>query len=137
MSTRFLMSPYAVIPNAGALPANTGAMAANIISLPSIILGISKVSYQVVWSASTAVGAISVQGSNTYSLNADGSVKNAGAWDTLTFDFEGSPVMSIPVTGTSGSGLLDITATAIYAIRVVYMATSGDGTITAVVSGKV
>lgn len=124
------LGPHIVIPNAQGSPANGNAMATDIISQPSLVPLMGTISYQIVWTGSTPIGAVSIQGSNDYSLNAKGDVLNAGHWDTLTIEFAGSATSSIPITGNSGSGLIDITTTAIYATRLVYTATSGTGSLT-------
>lgn len=118
------LGPNIVIPNAQGIPANGNSMAGNITSQPSLIPLCGTVSYQIVWTGATPVGAVSIQGSNDYSI---GRVLNPGHWDTLTVEYAGSPTTSIPIVGNSGSGLIDITATGIYAIRLVYTATSGTG----------
>lgn len=137
MSTRPLFKPYIVIPNAKASPANTGSMAADIISAPTIVQWLSMISYQVSWAGTSPVGAVSVQVSNDFSLNPDGSVKTQGIWTTMTFKYNGNEVTSIPVSGDSGNGFIDIDATGAYAMRIVYTATSGVGNIQAVISAKV
>lgn len=126
-----------VIPNAQASPANTGSMAASITGAPSIIEGLSMMSYQVDWTGTSPVGAVSVQVSNNASLTSSGAIVNAGTWITLPFNSAGSTVTSIAITGNSGTGGLDIDATGFYAIRLVYTATSGTGTLTAVFNAKV
>lgn len=138
MATREQIGPYLVIPNAQASPASTGSMATSITSAPTIVRGVSQISYQVVWSAgSTPIGAISLQGSNDYSIDAMGNVKNAGTWTTLTFNYNGTPVSSVPVTGNSGSGMIDIGSTGMYAMRIVYTRTSGSGTLAVTLNAKV
>jgi len=139
MSHRPQFDPYVVIPNASANPANTGSMAADIISAPTIIQKLSMVNYQAVWSGTSPVGTASVQVSNDYSLNPDGSVRNAGNWSTLPF-LDGSTglvVSSVPVTGNSGNGVFDIDTIGGYALRFVYTAISGTGTLQVTISAKV
>lgn len=132
MSSRPLIRPEAV------LNADTGkSMAGNLTSKVTIANNLSHVSYGVSWSGSTPIGAISVQVSNDYSQNEDGSVKNAGTWNTLTFSVGGSPTTSIPVSGNTGNGMIDIVDTAVYALRLVYTATSGTGTLNAILCAKV
>jgi hypothetical protein len=137
MAYRPKIVKYTVIPSAQASPANTSSMAASINGAPSVIEGLSMMSYQVDWSASTAVGAASVQVSNNFALNAEGQVANAGTWITLPFNDAGTTVTSIPITGASGTGGMDIDATGFYAIRFVYTATSGSGTLAVVFNAKV
>lgn len=137
MSSRTVLRPEIVIPSAYASPANTGSMAANITSMPTILQSLSRVSYSVSWAGSSPVGTIQIQCSNDYAIGATGTVVNSGTWNTMTVSLNGSPVQTIPVTGNSGSGLIDITATAAYAVRLVYTFTSGTGTLQAIVTGKV
>ena len=95
------------------------------------------ISYSYSWSGTSPVGAISVQVSNDYSIDAQGRVSNSGTWNTVFFmDTNGNIVTSFSVTGNTGSGLLDIETSA-YAIRTLYTRTSGTGTLQATVNGKV
>lgn len=126
------LGPHIVIPNSQGNPANGNSMGADIISQPSLVPLSGTISYQVVWSGSTPVGAVAIEGSNDYSLDALGNILNPGHWDTLVVEFAGSPTSSIPITGNSGSGLIDITTTAIYATRLIYNATSGTGNLTVI-----
>jgi hypothetical protein len=130
------LGPVLVIPNSLASPANTGSMATSITSSPSIVPVPSVFSYQVVWSGTSPVGAISVQGSNTFTQAADGTIGNPGTWDDLTLNYNGTAVTSIPLSGNTGSGLIDITVTAIYAVRLVYTRTSGTGTLAVTAFGR-
>lgn len=134
---RTALRPTIVIPSPQASPANSGDMSSSITSAPTVLQSISQVCYSVSWTGTTPVGTISVQASNDYSINPNGTVDNPGTWATMTLQYNGSAVTSIPVTGNTGNGLIDITDTATYAIRLVYTASSGTGTLTAIVSGKV
>lgn len=137
MATRPQFNPYVVIPNARALPANSSLMTGNIISAPTIVQKLSMISYQAVWAGTAPVGTISIELSNNYALNVDGSVQNAGTWTTMTFLYNGSPVTSVPVSGNSGDGMIDIDATGAYAIRLIYTFTSGTGNLTVTIAAKV
>ena len=137
MSTRTNLRPQIVIPNAQGSPANSGSMAANITSAPTILQSLSACSYALSWSGSSPVGTVSIQCSNDYALNANGTVQNAGTWSTMTVNLAGSPTTIIPITGNTGSGFIDIDQTAAYAICLIYTYTSGTGTLTAVFNGKV
>jgi hypothetical protein len=137
MSTRTNLRPQIVIPSPQGSPANGNSMATNITSAPTILQSLSKCSYSVSWTGTSPVGAVSVQVSNDYSLNPNGTTNNAGTWNTLAFEYNGSLVTSIPITGNSGSGLIDILETSAYAIQLVYTATSGVGTMQAIINGKV
>ena len=129
MSTRPQLSPFPVILN--------GDMSANITGAATIIQKISMVSYGFSWAGATPVGTISVQVSNDYSLLANGQVGNAGTWTVLPISYQGSTVNSVPVTGNTGNGFIDIDQIAAYAIRVVYTSTSGTGTLQCLLNGKV
>lgn len=124
MSSRPILSPFSVITN--------GDMSqATIISKVTVIQNLSMVSYDISWSGATPVGVLSVQVSNTYTQNADGSVANAGNWTTLTLS------ATTAVSGNTGNGFIDVDASAGYAIRLVYTKTSGTGSLQATVNGKV
>lgn len=128
MSSRPILTPFQVL---------KASMAANATSIPTIIQNLSMLSYDISWTGTTPVGAISVQVSNSYTQNGAGVQQNAGNWTTITFSYNGTQVSSIPITGNTGNGFIDIEATGAYAMRLVYTATSGTGTITALASGKV
>ena len=138
MSTRPQIKPYQVIPNAAASPANSSSMGASITSAPTILSNLSMLSYQYVWSAgSSPVGAISLQFSNDYSVDAQGNTLNAGTWTTATFLSAGSAVTSVAVSGNSGNGVIDVDATGVWAARTVYTRTSGTGTLVVTLNAKV
>lgn len=123
MASRPIFSPFSVITN--------GDMSANIISAVTIIQNLSMISYDVSWVGSTPVGVMSVQVSNTYSQNADGTVRNAGNWTTLALN---APTN---VTGNTGNGFIEVDITGAFAVRLVYTWTSGTGTMNATINGKV
>lgn len=130
MSTRPQIAPDPAI-------VNGDMSAASITSKVSIIQKISMLSYSYSWAGTSPVGTIIVQVSNDYSLNANGTVANAGTWNTLTLNVGGTPATSIAITGNTGTGFVDIDQTGAYAIRTVYTKTSGVGTLQAVINGKV
>ncbi len=123
MSSRPLIQPMPVIVN--------GDMSGTITSLVTVISNISMMSYAYSWAGTAPVGAIDVQVSDDYSQNADGTVKNAGTWNSLPL----SPTPS--VSGNTGNGLVDIDQLGAYAIRTVYTPGSGTGTLNVVYKGKV
>lgn len=129
MSTRTTLRPYVVI--------NAQSMASNITSSVTVLESITAVSYQMTWSGTSPVGTVSVQMSDDYSLNVDGTVKNAGTWSTIYINVNGTPATTAAVSGNTGSGFIDIEKTAAYAIRLIYTAGSGTGTMTATICGKV
>lgn len=129
MASRPILSPHIVI---GSTSTVSGSMTTSITSEVTIIQNLTQIGYDISWTGgSTPVGVMTVQVSNTYSQNGDGSVKNAGNWTTLTLT---SPAT---VSGSTGNGFIDIDATGAYAIRLVYTRTSGSGTMTATISAKV
>ena len=95
------------------------------------------VSYGVSWSGSSPVGSIVIEASNDYALEPNGTILNAGTWSVLTLSVNGSPATSVAVSGNTGSGMIDITQCASYAIRMKYIPTSGTGTLQAIINGKV
>lgn len=129
MSTRTYLPPDPVIKN--------GDMSGNLVSDATILRSLSKCSYGLSWAGTSPVGTASVECSNDYSLNPDGSVKNVGTWNTMTFLYNGSLVSSVAISGNSGTGMFDIFDTGIYAIRLIYTFGSGVGTLQAIISGKV
>ena len=107
---------------------NAVSMAVNQTSLATLLPKMAHASYTFVWMGSSPVGVLTCQVSNDYSLNPNGSVNNPGNWTTLPF--------AANVSANSGTGGFDIT-TAFNAIRILYTATSGTGSLTATVAAKV
>ena len=136
MSSRTVLRPAVVIPNAQASPADSGDMSGNITSAPTILQSLTLVNYAVSWTGTSPVGTLSVEASNDCTVAAEGGV-TGGTWNTVPLTFAGSSVDSIPVTGSTGNGMIDIGTLAAYACRLVYTATSGTGTLKATVVGKV
>lgn len=129
MSSRPLIPSYQVITN--------GDMSSNITSKVTIIDNLSMMSYSYVWTGAPT-GTIQIQVSNDYKLNSAGTgVLNPGTWTALTFSVNGTTTNSIAVTGTSGSGFADIDQIGAYAIRTVYTAASGSGTLNSFYNAKV
>lgn len=129
MSIRPELKPFSVITN--------GNMAGSLTSLVTIIQKLSMLSYSYSWAGTDPSGAISVQVSNDYAIDAQGNVSNAGTWNTIYFvDNTGSVVTSFAVSGATGNGQVDI-QTGAYAIRTLYTFVSGVGTLQAVINGKV
>lgn len=121
-ATRAPLKPHSVITN--------GDMSGSITSDVTIIQNLSLIGYDISWTGSSPVGAMSVQISNTYSLNPDGTVRNAGNWTTLTLS------AATNVSGNSGNGFIDVELTGANAIRLVYTRTSGTGTMNATIAAK-
>ncbi len=130
MASRPVLPPFSVI--------TSGDMsAATITSAVTILTNISMLSYGLSWAGTSPVGTAAVQVSNDYSLNADGTVRNAGTWNTVTLTYGGNSVTSVPVTGNTGSGFIEVDLTSAHAIRLLYTKTSGVGTLNVVAAGKV
>lgn len=123
MSRRPIKSPFKVI--------NATSMAASITSSVTIVSNLTMISYDISWTGSSPVGVMSVEISNTYSLNMDGTVRDAGNWTTLTLSSTPS------VSGNTGHGFIDVDATGAYAMRLIYTRTSGTGTMNATINAKV
>lgn len=124
MASRPLLTPHKVIEN-GVMTGTTV-----LTSSVTVIQNISYIGYSVSFTG-TPTGTFSVEVSNDYSINPDGSVRNAGTWTPITLT--GSPVAS----GSAGTGFIDIDGIAAYAIRLKYTNTSGSGVLNAYVNGKV
>lgn len=124
MSSRPLIKPFPVI--------TSGNMASQIISSVTIIDNISVISYDISWSGTSPVGTMAVQVSNTFKENLNStSASNPGDWTSL-------PLSSTPtISSNTGNGCIDIDVTGFYAIRLVYTAVSGTGTMNATLAAKV
>jgi hypothetical protein len=127
MSTRARFIPYPVI--------SAGNMASSLTSKVTIVQNISMPSYSLSWTSSSINGAVSVQVSNDYATNGN-AVINQGTWSTVTLQYNGSSVTSIPITTDNSTGFIDLALTGAYAIRLLYAPTSGTGSLTVVVNGK-
>lgn len=122
MSSRPQFNPFPVFTNAS--------MASTVTSKVTIIQKLSQIGYDISWTG-TPTGVFSVQVSNTYSENVDGSVRNAGNWTSLVLSTTPS------AAGSPGNGFCDIDATGAYAIRLVYAPSGGTGVLNATISAKV
>lgn len=131
MSTRSTIRPYAVI-SAGDMSATT------ITSAPTVLQSITKFSYEVSWSGTSPVGTLALQVSNTYVPDATGGSNSSGKWMNVPLDLSGTGVVTtIPISGNTGNGFIDITVQAGYAVRLLYTKGSGTGALTATINGKV
>lgn len=130
MSTRSNLRPQSVI--------TSGDMSlASLTSAPTILQSLTVGSYTYSWAGTAPVGNISVEISNDYALNTDGSVKIAGTWTAIYFTLNGNSVVNAaPVSGNSGTGVIEWSSGA-YAIRTIYTKVSGTGTLQAIFNGKV
>lgn len=127
MSSRPVQKPHDVILN--------GSMAGSITGSPTIISNQTLIGYGFSWAGTAPVGSVTVQVSNDYSINVDGSVRNAGTWTTLT-NSDGDPIEGA-VSGATGNGFFNVAAIAGYAMRPIYTRTSGTGTLQCKVTTKV
>lgn len=116
---------------------NGTSMAASINGTASIVDKISMVGFGFSWTGTTPIGALSVQVSNDYTVDAMGNPANAGSWNTVYFMAGGVLVNTIALTGDTGNAFIEIPLTSAYAVRPVYTRTSGVGNLTAIVHGKV
>lgn len=138
MSNRTTLRPQAVIGTVNGVNSGiSGNMAADITSKVTILGSITGISYQLAWTGTSPVGTAAVQVSDDYALNPDGSVRNAGTWTTVYINVNGVPAASAAISGNTGNGFIDVVSTMAYAARLFYDNTSGVGTLTAVVNGKV
>ena len=106
-------------------------MTTTITSAVTIIQKLSSVSYSYSWSGTSPIGTVTVQVSNDYSTNADGSVRNSGTWDIVPLS------ASTNVSGNSGQGFIDLDGVGAFAIRTVYTPISGSGSLSATINAKV
>ena len=129
MSSRPLIAPFPAITN--------GDMSGNLTSAVTVLQNLSMVSYGVSWTGTSPVGTLSVQVSNDYSQNSAGQVANAGTWTTLILNVAGTPSSTVAVSGNTGTAFIDIDQTAAFAVRLIYTAGSGIGTLQATLISKV
>jgi hypothetical protein len=123
-----------IAPNLNFPLISSAPMTGNIISTATIIQRIPGISYDIAW-IGVPFGTFSVQVSNTYSQNPNGSVANVGNWNTIPSTLF---VGTFPVAaGAPGNGMIDVVDTEVYAVRLVYTFVSGTGTLTVLVCGKV
>lgn len=116
MSRKSLLKPYKIL--------NAVDIATNQTSNPTNVEGIDNFCIELEWSGTTPVGVVTVE---TASQDAGG---NYSTWKSIDFG------ATISISGASGNHLLFVKADSQF-YRVVYTATSGTGTLTAIISGKV
>lgn len=127
MASRNILKPFYVFTNQQMTTSSTS---------PATNLEVTScISYDLQWTGAP-VGTFQVQVSNTYVPSAaPGNLpNNPGNWITIpSTNFQGNyPTPS----GTPSNGALDIDVTGFTWIRLVYTATSGTGSLTAVIAGK-
>jgi hypothetical protein len=137
MADRPLIVPSMTKPLIG--PSGTGAivigtMASNIFGPVSVIDRIPGISYDIQWTG-TPTGTFTVQVSNSYFTDPQGNVIGTPNWTNLpSSSFSGTyPIPS----GSAGAGFLDVVGTEAYAVRLIYTAGSGSGTLTVYGAAKV
>lgn len=123
-----------IVPNLQKPLINAQSMGSDITGPATIINTLPGISYDVAWTGNP-IGTFSIQVSNTYSQNVDGTVANAGNWNTLP---PSAFVGTLPTpAGSADHGFIDIVGTEAYAIRIVYTRVSGTGSLTVLASAKV
>jgi hypothetical protein len=124
MSTRPFIPPFQVINQ----PVSGSSVVDSKVTIKPLI---SKITYSMNWTG-TLSGAFSVQVSDDYSENVDGSVRNPGTWNTLPVS------VTVSAAGSAGNGFYEI-ATGAYAIQLVYTPgmAPGAGAMSAIVTGQV
>lgn len=105
-------------------------MASTLHSSPINIRQLSFVGFDINWTGAP-VGTFSVEVSNTYQQNPNGSVRVAGNWTALTLS------APIAATGAADNAFIDIDAISASWIRLSYNSTSGTGNLNATLSSKV
>lgn len=136
MSSRTSLRPQTVIPSLQASPASTTSMAADITSAATLLQSLTMVNYALSWTGTSPVGTVAVQASNDCLVSSEGGV-SGGTWNDLPLDLNGVTVTSIPLTGNTGKGMIDVDGLGAYAVRLFYDRTSGTGDLTVVITGKV
>lgn len=129
MSDRPLLAPNLQTPLI-----NASSMGTSITGPVTFLKGLSGICYDIKWTG-TPVGVFTIEVSNTYAQNPDGSVKTAGNWTVIpSASFAGTyPVPS----GSASNGMIEVVGTETNCIRLVYTRTSGTGALTVVPCGKV
>lgn len=112
-------------------------LGATFTTVPTVLQSISGVNYSVSWSGTTPVGTITIEASDDYVPDTDGSPNSSGTWNPVPLMINGVYGTTIAVSGNTGKGMIDIYGIAAYAVRFVYTRSSGTGTMNVVVTGKV
>ena len=112
-------------------------MSSTTASSPTILQSLSMVNYAVAWTGTTPIGTLSLQFSDDYAIGSNGTVSNSGTWNTVPLNVAGAFQTSVAISGNTGNGMIDVQETSAYACRLLYTASSGTGTMSIVVTGKV
>ncbi len=122
MSRKLTLAPYKVI--------DAGSMGTTLTSTVTNIQYLDNVGVQLNFTTSDAVGTFQVQVSMDYTQDAVGNVLNAGNWINLTLN-------PSPVAASAANQIyIDINQVSAPYMRVKYTRTSGTGTLTAYITGK-
>jgi hypothetical protein len=105
-------------------------LATSFTSPATVIQQVSMVSYAMDWTGSSPIGVISLQVSNDYRPATGGQPGVAGNWNDLPLS------QTCNLTGSTGTGFIDIDQCGAYAIRLKYVASSGTGSLNCQISGK-
>lgn len=112
---------------------NAGDMSqASITSSVTSIQYLDNICIELIWSGTSPIGTIAIQGSLNHAQDAQGNVTVAGTWVPMVIG--GSPTQA--VSGNSGSMLFDLSQLSFPYIRIVYTKTSGIGTLDGYIGGK-
>ena len=112
--------------------------AASLASNVTNIQMLDDIGVQIQWIGSP-VGVFAVQVSADYAQDAEGNVTNAGQWTPLVFSYlvSGTPTQANSIPTAAGSPIyLDLTLMSAPWVRTVYTKSSGTGTLTAYITGK-
>lgn len=126
MSSRPQIKAHAVVTD--------GDMSADFTSEVTVITNISMISYSYSWQSAIVGGLVTVEASDDYEQNADGSVRNPGTWSALPLSNGDTTVV---ITGGPESGVISCSDLAFAAIRTRYTAQAGSGLMQVIIAGKV
>ena len=97
MSTRTVLRPKTL--------ATIDLSVASTATAATILQGLSMVSYAVTWTGTSPVGTLALEVSNDYSVDATGTVLNAGTWNIAPVDVNGAFQTSVAISGNTGNGM--------------------------------
>jgi hypothetical protein len=109
--------------------ANAASSAASFNSTATHVMYSDNIGIQISWTGTTT-GTFAIQASNDAVLPFNGGAPTGGTWSTYTVTSPPTPA------GTAGNGIITVNQFPFAFIRLAYTATSGTGTITAVLTAK-
>lgn len=109
---------------------NSQSLGASFSSTPTNIEIMDNISYQMNATTSDAVGTFTVEVSDDYNQDSNGNIISAGNWIALPVS------VAMTLSGSSDTIMFDGNQISHPWIRLTYTRTSGTGTVTAYVSGK-